>query len=125
MMGVFSAPVLAQPRLVPHLTWMRASSALSRRLLLGDFSLARTVLTRDLHAANGKLIAARGEIIDLARLKAVAAKAPREARRRPLHEPPLAAAVLAPFGAAPLPHFVEAPGARAKVPAPLVDVRFH
>ncbi|MFL5398589.1 MAG: HD-GYP domain-containing protein [Myxococcales bacterium] len=91
---------------------------------MGDFSLARTVLTRDLHAANGKLIAARGEIIDLARLKEVAAKAPKQDRQRPLHETPLAAAVLDSFEAAPLTHFVEDPEARAKVADALVDVRF-
>ena len=45
---------------------------------MSDFALAGTVLTRDLVAADGKLVASRGEIVDLAYLKEVAARAPRD-----------------------------------------------
>ena len=54
---------------------MRAFLPSNRRLLLSDFTLAGAVLTRDLHAASGKLVASRGEIVDLARLKEVASRA--------------------------------------------------
>jgi len=91
---------------------------------LSDYALSGSVLTRDLHAANGKLVAARGEIIDLARLKAVASRAVKQDRQRPLHEPPLADAVLEAFDAPPLNHFVVDPDARAKVADALVEIRF-
>jgi hypothetical protein len=91
---------------------------------LSDFALSGTVLTRDLHAATGKLVAARGEIIDLARLKEVASRAGKQDRQRPLHETPLADAVLEAFDAAPLNHFVVDPDARAKVADALVEIRF-
>jgi HD-GYP domain-containing protein (c-di-GMP phosphodiesterase class II) len=91
---------------------------------LSEFALSGTVLTRDLFAANGKLVASRGEIIDLARLKAIAAKASRQERQRPLHETPLANAVLDSFDAGPLNHLVVDPEARAKVADALVEVRF-
>jgi HD-GYP domain-containing protein (c-di-GMP phosphodiesterase class II) len=91
---------------------------------LSDFALAGTVLTRDLHSASGKLVASRGEIIDLARLKEVAARASKQDKLRPLHETPLANAVLGAFEAAPLNHFVVDPEARAKVADALVEIRF-
>jgi len=91
---------------------------------LSDYALSGSVLTRDLHAANGKLVAARGEIIDLARLKAVASRAVKQDRQRPLHETPLADAVLEAFDAPPLNHFVVDPDARAKVADALVEIRF-
>ena len=72
---------------------------------MSDFTLAGTVLTRDLHAASGKLVAARGEIIDLAKLKEIGSRAGKQDKQRPLHETPLADAVLEAFDAAPLNHF--------------------
>ena len=48
---------------------------------MSEFALAGTVLTRDLVAANGKLVASRGEIANVPYLKEVAARAPRDLKR--------------------------------------------
>ena len=71
-----------------------------------DFSLSGTVLTRDLFSADGRLVASRGEIVDLGRLKDAAAKAPRGERERPLFETTCAEAVLEAFEAPALQHMV-------------------
>src|SRR5207237_49353 len=55
---------------------------------VSQFALAGTVLTRDLVAADGKLVASRGEIVDLAYLKETAARAPRDPRVRALPDTP-------------------------------------
>ena len=89
-----------------------------------SFSMSGTVLTRDLFAANGALIAARGEIIDLPYLKEVASRALRGARERPLHETPLADAVLEAFEEPALAHLIGSDEARAWVADALAEVRF-
>src|SRR3954469_22960781 len=114
-MDTFAAPISPQPCLVAYLTGMRSLAVTFTEASLSDFALAGTVLTRDLHAASGKLVAARGEIIDLAKLKGIASRAGKQDKQRPLHETPLADAVLEAFDAAPLNHFVLDPDARAKV----------
>ena len=89
-----------------------------------EFSLSGTVLTRDVFAANGRLIAARGEIIDLTRLKAVAASAPSSQRERPLHEMSVVDAVLESFESPALQFVVGNEGARAVAADALSEVRF-
>ncbi|HEX9573264.1 MAG TPA: phosphohydrolase [Myxococcales bacterium] len=89
-----------------------------------DFALAGTVLTRDLVAASGKLVASRGEIADLGYLKDIAARAPRDARQRALHATTVSEAVLESFDAAPLQHLAGPPDARAQIADALCEVRF-
>ena len=89
-----------------------------------DFSLSGTVLTRDLVSADGRRIASRGEIVDLGRLKDMAAKAPHEVRERPLFETTCAAAVLEAFEAPALQFVVGTEGLRAAAADVLSDVRF-
>ena len=89
-----------------------------------DFSLSGTVLTRDLFSADGRLVASRGEIVDLGRLKDVAAKAPRQVRERPLFETTCAEAVLEAFDAPALQYLVGSEALRALAADVLTDVRF-
>jgi HD-GYP domain-containing protein (c-di-GMP phosphodiesterase class II) len=91
---------------------------------VSEFALAGTVLTRDLVAADGKLVASRGEIVDLAYLKETAARAPRDPRVRALHDTAVSEAVLEAFDAAPLQHFAGPPAARAQIADALCEVRF-
>jgi HD-GYP domain-containing protein (c-di-GMP phosphodiesterase class II) len=89
-----------------------------------ELSQSGTVLTRDLVAADGRLVASRGEIVDLASLKAVAARAPRDVRERPLFESSLAETVLEAFEAPALAHLVGTEQTRASAADVLSDVRF-
>jgi HD-GYP domain-containing protein (c-di-GMP phosphodiesterase class II) len=89
-----------------------------------DFSMSGTVLTRDLVAADGRVIASRGEIVDLSRLKDAAAKAPRESRERPLFETTCAESVLEAFESPPLQFVVGTEGLRALAADVLSAVRF-
>ena len=89
-----------------------------------EYALAGTVLTRDLYAASGKLVAARGEIVDMPRLKRLCARAPRDQRQRPLHETPVSTAVLEAFDAPALAHLVQDAKARAEVADSICEVRF-
>ena len=89
-----------------------------------DFSLSGTVLTRDLVSADGRLVASRGEIVDLGRLKDMAAKAPREVRERPLFETACADSVLEALEAPPLQFVVSSEGVRAQAADVLSEVRF-
>ena len=89
-----------------------------------SFSMAGTVLTRDLYAADGRLLASRGEVIDLPYLKDACSKVPRGVRERPLHETPLADAVLEAFEAPALAHLVGSDSARANTADAISDVRF-
>jgi len=89
-----------------------------------DFALAGTVLTRDLVTATGKLVASRGEIVDVGYLKHLAAKAPKDARQRALHETKVSESVLEAFDAAPLQHLAGPPDARAQIADALCEVRF-
>jgi HD-GYP domain-containing protein (c-di-GMP phosphodiesterase class II) len=89
-----------------------------------EFSLTGTVLTKDLFAADGRLVAARGEIIDMSFLKALAARAPRDLHDRPLFEATLAEPVLEAFEAPALQNLVGAETTRALAADVLSDVRF-
>ena len=89
-----------------------------------DSTLAGTILTRDLIAADGRVIASRSEVVDLNYLRDVAARAPRELRQRPLHETTIADAVLEAFDAPALQHLIGPPEARAGVADALADLRF-
>ena len=89
-----------------------------------DFSLSGTVLTRDLVAADGRVVAAKGEIVDLSRLKDAALKAPREPRDRPLFETGCAESVLEAFESPPLQFVVGTEGLRAAAADVLSNVRF-
>ena len=91
---------------------------------MSDFALAGTVLTRDLMAADGKLVAARGQIVDLAYLKEVAARAPRDPKMRALHETSVSEGALEAFDAPPLQHLAGPPDARAQIADALCEVRF-
>jgi len=88
------------------------------------FSLSGTVLTKDLVAADGRLLASRGEFVDLASLKNLAAKAPRGLRERPLFETPLAESVLEAFDESPLRHLIGGERGRASAADALAEVRF-
>ena len=91
---------------------------------MSQFALAGTVLTRDLIAADGKLVASRGQIVDLAYLKETAARAPREPKLRALHETAASDSVLESFDAAPLQPFAGPPDARAQIADAICEVRF-
>src|SRR5437764_110453 len=89
-----------------------------------DQALSATVLTHDLFAADGRLVASRGEAIDLASLKDIAARAPRGARERPLFETSHAQAVLEALESPALQHMVGSEKVRALAADVLADVRF-
>ncbi|MCA1827780.1 MAG: HD-GYP domain-containing protein [Myxococcales bacterium] len=89
-----------------------------------ELSLSGTVLTKDLYAADGRLIASRGEVVDLDSLKETAARAPRGVRERPLFETTHAEEVLAAFDAPPLQHLVGPEERRAPAADALAEVRF-
>jgi HD-GYP domain-containing protein (c-di-GMP phosphodiesterase class II) len=89
-----------------------------------SFSMSGSILTRDLFAADGRLIASRGEIVDLSYLKDIASRAERAQRERPLHETPLADAVLEALEAPALAHVVGTDEARALVADTVVEIRF-
>ena len=89
-----------------------------------DFSLSGTVLTRDLVSADGRRIATRGEIVDLGRLKDMAAKAPRNAKERPLFETTCAEAILEALETPSLQFIVGTEGLRAQAADVLSEVRF-
>ena len=83
-----------------------------------------TVLTRDLFAAGGRLVASRGEIVDLSLLKEVATRAPRGVRERPLSETTHAEPVLEAFDSPALLHLVGTEPTRALAADVLAEVRF-
>jgi len=89
-----------------------------------DFSLSGTVLTRDLFSADGRLVASRGEIVDLGRLKEVAATAPRNLRERPLFETTCAQSILEAFEVPSLQYLVGSENVRALAADVLSEVRF-
>jgi HD-GYP domain-containing protein (c-di-GMP phosphodiesterase class II) len=89
-----------------------------------EFGLSGTVLTRDLIAADGRLVASRGEIVDLGLLKDVAGRAPRDQREKPLFETNHAEAVLAALESRGLSHLVGTEATRAIAADVLAEVRF-
>ena len=89
-----------------------------------EFSLTGTVLTKDLFAADGRIVASRGEVVDLPFIKDVAAKAPQGLRERPLFETTTADAVLEAFETPALLHLVGTEGLRAIAADALSEVRF-
>jgi HD-GYP domain-containing protein (c-di-GMP phosphodiesterase class II) len=89
-----------------------------------QFCLSRTVLTKDLVAADGRLVASRGETIDLAFLRKIAARAPREVRQRPLFGTTLANSVLEAFDESPLQCLIAGETSIAQVADALAEVRF-
>ncbi|GAC1345347.1 MAG: hypothetical protein NVS2B9_19750 [Myxococcales bacterium] len=82
------------------------------------------VLTRDLVAADGRVIARRGRNVDLDLLREVAQGAKPEQRHRPLYETSLAAAALEAFSAPALVHLVGSPEARGQAANTVAEVRF-
>jgi len=89
-----------------------------------EFSLSGTVLTKDLVSADGRLVASRGEIVDLTTLKDVAAKAPRGVREKPLFETECSQGILEAFEAPALIAMVGTEGLRALAADVLSEVRF-
>ncbi|HXN56641.1 MAG TPA: HD domain-containing phosphohydrolase [Myxococcales bacterium] len=86
---------------------------------------AGSSLDRDLVAADGRFVAARGRLIGLDLLREVAQAAqPNEHRHRPLYETSLAAAALEAFGAPALTHLVGTPKARGEAANTVAEVRF-
>jgi HD-GYP domain-containing protein (c-di-GMP phosphodiesterase class II) len=83
-----------------------------------------TVLAGDLFAADGTLIASRGEVVDLRYLKEVATRSRPSGRERPLHETALAEAVLEAFEEPALAHLVGSDEARACVADAVCEIRF-
>ncbi len=86
-------------------------------------ALPGIVLTRDLISADGRRVAARGEVVDLSSLREVAARAPK-LRDRPLHQTPLAEAVADALDADALKYLLTSPEARSQVADALAEVRF-
>lgn len=86
--------------------------------------LAGTVLTRDVVAADGRVVAPKGAVVDVDYLRDVSARAPRGLRIRSLYETPLADAVLAALDAPPLEHLVAPALARGQIADALSDIRF-
>jgi HD-GYP domain-containing protein (c-di-GMP phosphodiesterase class II) len=91
---------------------------------LVDTSLAGTLLTRDLVAADGRVVASRGEVVDLNALRDVAARAPAALALRPLAETSIADDVLEAFEAPPLQHLFDSARARAQTADALAEIRF-
>ena len=89
-----------------------------------DCLLAGMILTRDVVAADGRIIASRGEVVDLDFLRELTARAPKQLRSRPLHETSIADAVLEALDAPPLEHLVNPSQARGQIADALADVRF-
>jgi hypothetical protein len=89
-----------------------------------EIGLTGTVLTRDLVAADGRLVASRGEVVDLNTLKDVAARAPRGLREKPLFETTHAEAVLEAFNSSALQHLAGRESTRALAADVLAEVRF-
>jgi HD-GYP domain-containing protein (c-di-GMP phosphodiesterase class II) len=89
-----------------------------------DFTLAGTVLSRDLFAADGRRLASRGETVDLPFLRQVARRARKGGRERPLHETAIADSVLEAFEAEALQHVTGTQEARAQVADAITEVRF-
>ncbi len=89
-----------------------------------ESGLSGTVLTRDLFAADGRLVASRGEVIDLSTLKDVASRAPSGLREKPLFETIHAQPLLEAFESPALQHLCGTEGARALAADVLADVRF-
>lgn len=86
--------------------------------------MAGSVLTRDLRTADGRSIAARGQIIDLGLLRDVARRAPRNRAELPLHETEVSEAVLEALEEPALAFLVGTPESRAQVADGIHDVRF-
>jgi len=89
-----------------------------------EFSLSGMVLTKDLYAADGRLIASRGEVVDLDSLKETATRAPKGVRERPLFETNHAEGVLEAFEAQALQNLVGSEERRALAADALAEVRF-
>jgi hypothetical protein len=87
-------------------------------------ALHPTILTNDLVAADGRLLASRGERVDLAYLRRLAAKAPRTIRERPLFETMVAASVLEAFDEPALQCLMAGKDSREEVADVLAEVRF-
>jgi len=88
-----------------------------------ESALPGIVLTRDLIAADGRRVAARGAVIDLKALREAAASAP-ALPVRPLRETAVAEAITEALEAEPFRHLLAAPGARARCAAVLEELRF-
>ena len=89
-----------------------------------ESGLSGTVLTRDLFAADGRMVASRGEIVDLELLKDVAARAPRGEREKPLFETGHADEVLEALASPVMSHLSGKQAARAIAADALAEVRF-
>jgi HD-GYP domain-containing protein (c-di-GMP phosphodiesterase class II) len=89
-----------------------------------ESALSGTVLARDLIAADGRLVAGRGEMVDLECLRHVSSLAPRGLRERPLFETSIAEPVLEAFDAVALRHLVGDEARRGQVADVLAEVRF-
>ena len=89
-----------------------------------DTSLAGTILTRDLVAADGRIVASHGQVVDLNYLREVAARAPKGLRQQPLAETTIADALLEALEAPALQHLIGSEQNRAQVADVLADIRF-
>jgi hypothetical protein len=89
-----------------------------------EFALSGTVLAKDLVAADGRLVAARGEIVNLECLRRISSLAPRALKERPLFETAIAEPVLEAFEAEPLRHLVGDEVRRGQVADVLAAIRF-
>src|SRR5204862_3914374 len=80
--------------------------------------------TKDVYAADGRLVASRGEVIDLDSVKETAARAPKGVHEHPLFETSHAEEILAAFEAPALQHLVGTEERRALAADALAEVRF-
>ena len=87
-------------------------------------SKSGSALTRDLIAADGRVIATSGTLVDLHLLRDTAARAPRDQRQRALYETSIADAVFEAFDAEALVHLVGSAEARAQAANSVAEVRF-
>ena len=90
----------------------------------GSKAGSASALTRDLVAADGRIIATSGTLVDLHLLRDTAARAPRDQRQRALHETSIAEAVFESFDAAALVHLVGSADGRAQAANSVAEVRF-
>lgn len=87
-------------------------------------TMAGTVLTRDLVAAEGSTVATRGDVIDLAMLRDMAAGAPRNLTQLPLHQSSIGDSVLEALEAPQLEHVCGTGALRGQLADVVAEIRF-
>ncbi len=89
-----------------------------------ELQMSGTVLTRDLVAAEGSVVASRGDVVDLVLLRDVAAGAPKSLSHVALHQTRLAVEVLAALDSPALEHICGDATTKGRLADALSEVRF-